>query len=155
MTYRKVDYFEAARILPPGRGCVLADFDARLVPVTLSALETRKGRSFWSDSDDWSEALTELCRAQEALLMSCRDDIIQEIRHLRGSVPPNVPTDLQAYPVGTYPGIQIADVVGSLNTNGESAARILADIRGILQTQGAGEQGQLDALLQIVALLSV
>lgn len=85
--------------------------------------------------------------------MGAKEDIIREIRDARGSIPEGADTTLIAYPVGTYPGIQLADVVGSLNTNGESAAFILAQIRSILQSQQESSGNQLEALGLIASLL--
>lgn len=136
-------------------GVELVEVAPAYVPMLLQDLEPRKAKSLWTSPEQWAIGYDAVCKQQEALLMGAREDIIREIRDTRGSIPEGAPTDLETYPVGTYPGIQIADVVGSLNTNGRSAASILASVESILQAQGEGEGGQLEALLQIVALLSV
>jgi hypothetical protein len=134
---------------------VLLVIDAHFVPLHLRDLEAWKSERLWPGAGNWPTAYDSLCKQGEALLMDVKEEIIQEIRHTRGVIGAPVPLDTETYPVGTYPGIQLADVVGSLNTNGESAAFILGEIRGILLSQGQDEGDQLEALLQIVALLSV
>lgn len=136
-------------------GAELVEVDPAYVPMLLQDLEPRKVKSLWTSPEQWAIGYDAVCKQQEALLMGAREDIIREIRSARGSIPPGEPTDLETYPVGSYPGVALADIVGSLNTNGRSAALILSSIETILQTQAEGEGGQLDALLQIVALLSV
>lgn len=151
---RKQNYYLGPLVGPEPETAILVSYPAEYVPVSLAVLEMRKNRALWLSDSDFSNGLQGINHAQWGLLMDARADIIEEIRHARGSIPAGAALDLETYPVGTFPGIQLADIVGSLNTNGESAAFILAEIRTILQAQGTGEQGQLDALLQIVALLT-
>lgn len=133
---RKVNYFEAKNALPSNTACALADFGVNVVPVALGAVETRKAKSFWRDTESWKQGYQALCRFQEAILMSCADDLRQEIRAGRGLLDPQGPippidADPWAIPLGS-----VAQVVGSLNTNGRSAALILASIEEKLGQQG-------------------
>lgn len=150
---KKVNHFEAARAISPIVDCDMFNLNPRITPSVLSAIETRKGRSFWVDFDNWQRAYDELCAYQWGLLMPCSEDLIKEIRSARGAIPENTNYGTEAYPPGLYPGIQLADVVGSLNTNGRSAALILASIETLLQNQEVSEDGQLEALARIVFLL--
>lgn len=126
-----------------------------LVPMTIDALERRKSPAFWYDRQSFELAYNDISRQQWNLLMDAKEDIIREIRGVRGSFG-GADTTLEAFPVGTYPGVQLRDVVVSLYSDESvNVANLLTEIRNILQTQGQGDEGQLDALLQIVALLSV
>lgn len=152
---RSIDYFAPVLPFDGLKPVALCNVLGSVVPLMLDAIERRKGYVHWADRGIAAEAYNELSRQQWELIMDAKEDIIREIRHARGSIPVGAETTLEAFPVGQFPGIQLADIVGSLNTNGRSAAAILDSIETILETQSAGETGQLDALLQIVALLSV
>lgn len=136
---RKADHYWPPDVLSADEVCELINTDARLAPHTIRGLYIQTGRSFWVDRETWIEANTRLALQVERLLMPCGEDIIREIRAARGTIDPGVPTDLTSFPVGTYPGVRTADVFGSLNTNGESAAFILSQIRDALRTEQDGE----------------
>jgi hypothetical protein len=151
---RKVNYFEAKRQYASSMETVLCDIPAKVIPTALSSLETRKNRSFWVDEDAFSRAYQEITRTQWELLMDASEKIIIELRHLRGSYDTD-DLSLETWPVGTFPGLQLETINNSLyNTDGKGVGILLGEIRDILATQGQGEQGQLDALNAIVALLS-
>lgn len=156
------NYFEREQCAPSLEECEVVNVPVRYVPMVLSALETRKARSFWASDDDWYRGLAALATLQRNLLMPCGEDIIREIREARGPLNPGTGSTLEEYPVGDYPGFTLGDVARRLSTGGISVAELqetanarLTEIRDILQAQAAGEGSQLDALLQIVALLSV
>lgn len=144
-----------ADLAPDSDECELFEVNPRYVPHHLASLEMIKGRPHWKTREDWQRGHVKIINEQWGLLMPCKDDIIREIREARGSIPPGEPTDLDTYPVGSYPGVRLADVVGSLNTNGRSAALILASIETLLQAQGQGDADQLELLGKLVILLGV
>lgn len=159
---RKVDYFIKADIAPEIEECEIINFDMRYVPHALRALEAQKTRSFWVDRESWIRGFQRLTLAQERLLMPCSEDIIREIRELRGSYSTD-DTTLATWPVGDFPGLSLEDLSNlqygddgsTVGQNSKEARVLLGEIKTILETQGAGEEGQLEALLQIVALLGV
>lgn len=134
---------------------VLVGVDARYVPLVIEDLEARKSLALWESDADFAVGYDAICKLEVSLLMDVKEDIIREVRDLRGSYTTN-DTTLAAWPVGTYPGLQLKDLNNSLyNTDGKGVGVLLGEIRDVLLSQGAGEQSELDALLQIVALLSV
>lgn len=152
---RKVNYFEAERIAPNRDDTTLSVIVSDYIPTTLSALETRGRRSFWATDADFARAYNEIKRQQWELLMDATDRIVMEIRALRDGV--NTPLEAQDPLLNPFnlELFTLREIAGRLSTNGKSNAFILEEIRTILEAQGAGEDGQLEALLQIVALLSV
>lgn len=94
--------------------------------------------------------------------MGAKEDIIQEIRDTRGALNGTDPSDLLSFPVGTFPGWNLGHIGAQLNTGGQNIAELeaaaglkLEEIRTLLEAQQTTEGGQLEALLQMVALLSV
>lgn len=87
--------------------------------------------------------------------MGAKEDLIREIRGTRD----DLPTDLVSYPVGTYPGVNQAAILGALGgpfANLDAQLTVIRDTLIEIRDQGGvASEGQLDALLQIVALLSV
>lgn len=135
---------------------VLAEVDAAFVPTLLRDLEARKTPALWESDAAYLLGYDALCKQQEALLMNIGDRLISEVRALRnGDQTPVEARDPQAdpytLPLASLLGINTALVAA----DGRDVASILQGIEAILQQQGAGEEGQLEALLQIVALLSV
>lgn len=159
---RKVDYFIKEDIAPETEACEIVNYDMRYVPHTIRALEAQKARSFWVSREDWIRGFQRLTLAQERLLMPCSEDIIREVRALRGSYTTD-DTTLETWPIGTYPGLSLEDLNNALyGNNGESTGialervnTTLDAIRAVLETQGSTDEDSLAALLQIVALLGV
>lgn len=94
--------------------------------------------------------------------MGAKEELIIEVRDTRSPGP----HDLTTWPVGTFPGTRLEDILGALGGPFANLDAQLTVIRGLseemrdLLTQirdqgGTASEGQLDALLQIVALLSV
>lgn len=80
---RFTNYFENALIAPDIPASILADMPVNSVPFILSAIETRKGYSFWETKEDWYRALDFLNKAQVRLLMDSTDRIVNELRAMR------------------------------------------------------------------------
>lgn len=159
---RKTDYFVKFEVSADGTLAELCEVAPRYVPLIISAIEGRKARSFWATPADHSAAYNHLCAQQAALLMGAKDDIIQEVRDVRGPLNGTDPSDLVSFPVGTFPGWNLGGIGVQLNDGGQNVAQLqtaagakLEEIRALLEAQATSEGGQLDALLNIVALLSV
>lgn len=153
---RAVNYFEAERQYTERGDTHLSIIVSGFVPAVLSALETRKASSFWVDETSWEAAYQAVTRQQWELLMDATDRIVNEVRALRnGQDTPLVDRNPLLDPY-TLDLASLRSIERRLqNATGEQAGELLGQIRDILQSQGVGEEGQLDALLQIVALLSV
>lgn len=156
MTKKRVTPLTRARSSAyPWAGTVLVQVDARYVPTLLNDTEARKLRFTWNTDADYATGYEAICRQQEALLMDIGERLISEIRATRaGNLTPLLDRDPATDPY-TLQLPTLGSLEAQLISGGRSAAAILASIETILQSQGAGEEGQLDALLQIVALLSV
>ena len=159
---RKVDYFVKNEPSDDGTLNELCEVATRYVPLVIAAIEGRKARSFWLTPGDHMAAYNHLCAQQAALLMGAKEDIIQEIRDTRGPLNGTDPTDLVSFPVGTFPGFDLASIAIQLNTEGQNVAQLqaaagvkLEEIRVLLEAQAESEGGQLEALLNIVGLLAV
>lgn len=159
---RKVNYFEAQRIAPNRDNTTLSVIVSDYIPTTLSALETRSSRSFWITDEDFARAYNEIKRQQWELLMDATDRIINEIRAIRQG--DNTPENFQDPTLNPYSlGLtSLEDIQFNLQDNNGTLAQIaarqeilLGEIKTILENQAAGEGSELEALLQIVALLSV
>lgn len=148
-------YIERSLISPPPEEGELVELDAQMVPILLSAIGGRLGPSHYQTREDWLETWPRLALAGERLLMGATDRIVSEIRAMRdGADTPLAAQDPTVNPY-TLDLFSLRSIAGRLSTDGKSAAFILEEIRTILEAQGVGEDGQLEALLQIVALLSV
>lgn len=131
----------------------ITDFNARIVPVALTALETRKARSFWATEEDFRRGYNEVCTLQRQLLMGGVDRIVSEIRALRqGDNTPIIAQDPLLDPY-TLNLIAVEDIVGSLNTNNDSAAFILSQIRTLLQASAENDAIDSETLAQIAAII--
>lgn len=140
----------------PYVGELLVCADVSCVPLILADLEARKTRALWVSDEDFATGYDALCKQEVALLMDAREDIIREIRGVRGSWE-NLPTDLESYPVGAFPGVQLQGIEQALisNSSGDSAAKLLEDIKGLLASQATADTDQVQLLAQIAALLAV
>lgn len=136
-------------------GVELVEADPRIVPTLLAAMEPRKTRSSWLSDADFEVGYDALCKQGVALLMGAREDIIREIRGVRGTEPFTTDTSLESYPVGDYPGAQLADLLRQQEVDGESTAQILVSIRQLIQEQGTDSEELLELLGQIALLLGV
>lgn len=103
---KKVDYFESRNIAPEDYQTILACIPTRYVPSIVSAIETRKTRSFWETEDDFNRAYQVLTEVQMALLTDCSRDIVNNLIALRS-------TSLVAEPRDPLTGVPIADPQGS------------------------------------------
>jgi hypothetical protein len=159
---RKIDYFVKSEVAPSADDTVLVCVPSRYIPQVISAIEGRKPRSFWASDDDYQRGYQALTRFQEALLMDATEQIIVEIRGVRGPVPPATAFDLATYPVGSFPGFTLGTLNQALRTDTATVAQLastssatLEAIRVLLETQATTQGDELGALLQIAALLGV
>lgn len=152
---RKATYFYGKQSAPLSLDTLLACVPHRYVPFVIEALEARKSPAVFETQEDYAIAYNAICAIQWGLLMDAKEDIIQEIRGIRGPGP----FDTTTYPVGTFPGTSLNDIQDRLGGPFANIDAQLSVIRGLLEeirdNGGVASEGQLDALLQIVALLSV
>lgn len=148
-------YTERNLSTPRPMDCDLVEMDSQLIPAMMSAIAGRMGPSHWASPEAWVEGYSRLSRQGAAMLMGCSENIIREIRDARGSTPPGAPTDLESYPVGTFPGGSLATVERLLYNTPDTAAELLTQIRDILVQQQQTDGESLEALGQIVLLLGV
>ena len=151
---KKVNHFEAERAYPQSVDTTLSLIISALIPATISALETRSSRSFWASDADYSRAYQAVKRQQWELLMDATDRIVSEIRATRMGTDTPVEMRNPAIDPFTIDLISLNDIVGSLNTNGKSAAFILEEVRAILEATAAGDEESLGALLRIAAVIA-
>lgn len=153
---RAVNFFEAQRQYNERGDFHLSEVVSGFVPAVLSALETRKGRSFWDSEPSFTAAYQANTIQQWRLLEDVTERIINEIRALRnGQDTPLIDRNPALDPYTLDLASMRSLEVRLQTVTGEQAGALLGEIRDILLQQGLGEDGQLDALLQIVALLSV
>lgn len=159
---RLTNYFENQLSVPVIAAFILADLPVAFVPTVLSAIETRKGRSFWVDRDQWSLALDGLNEFQRRLLMDASDRIVNEVRALRdGNLTPAEARDplLDPYTlpltslrtVAAEIGDTNADLSAILATTNETLQQILTAV----QTNGASPDitDRLDTLIYLLGAL--
>lgn len=147
-------YVERSLISPPPEEGELVELDAQMVPILLSAIGGRLGPSHYQTREDWLATWPRLALAGERLLMSGVDRIVSEIRALRmGELTPENWRDPAISPYN-FDATSLVKIQFNLQDNEGSAAQILARIEDILQRTEEGDGNSLEALLQIVALLS-
>ena len=156
------NFFEKAQIAPDPEECEVVNVPVRFVPMGLSALETRKTRSFWFSDEDWYRGLQGINRMQWGLLMPCGEDIIREIREARGPLTADTGSGLEEWPVGEYPGYTLGSVAGRIgpagtNLHGQlvTANQLLTQIRDAIQADSGDGEALLEQLQIIAALLAV
>lgn len=156
------NFFEKAQIAPNFLECEVVDVPVRYVPMALSALETRKPRSFWFSDQDWYDGLQGLNRMQWGLLMPCSKDIIREIREGRGPLVPGNGSALEDFAVGEYPGYTLGSIATRIGPSGVNlheelvkANQLLTQVRDAIQAQGGNGEDLLEQLQLIAALLAV
>lgn len=156
---RFTNFYEDTLIAPTDVKFVLADVPAQYVPTTLSAIETRKYKSFWLTTDDWHTALDYLTLFQERLLMDATDRIVSEVRALRdGAFTPEDARDPEIDPY-TLPLTSLRTIAASVDDTNADISAILAntnqtlqDILTAVQAQGGGE-GVIERLDTLILLL--
>lgn len=156
------NYFEREQIAPdPTEGDII-DVPVRFVPMALSALETRKARSFWTTDEDWARGLNGLARMQWGMLMPFGEDLIREVRETRGPILAGTGSGLADYPVGDYPGYTVGDVVRRLGPAGTDLDSrltqtnlLLAEVRDAILAGSTDNAALLEAVTQIGLLLAV
>lgn len=138
-----------------GENCVLLDIDKSLLPLVAGALKHFEFREAWLTEQDYEQGYNAFAQLRETFMGKCLEDIITEIRTMRGSVVTS-DTSLETFPVGTYPGVSLMSLKYTLTSSDETlqAGEALQQIRNILQAQETGNQDVLEALGQIVALLT-
>ena len=147
---RKVNYFEAQRTVNDQGRYSLANVVCSVLGSTLSAIETRKSRSFWVDAAAFSSGYNLLSEQQWWLLMNSADEIKLEIRALRnGALTPQEARDPQANPFD----LELATLLGInltlTDASGRDVATILSAIEAKLGTEEEREEGL--ALLRTIA----
>ena len=147
------NYFQSGLLAPQTTAGEIAEINARIVPIALTALETRKARSFWESDADYAVGYNEITLLQRALLMGGVERIVREIRALRnGQTTPLADEDylLNPFDLDLF---SIKDLGGFLATNGESAAFILATIRQLLIDSAANDAIDSETLAKIAAIV--
>lgn len=147
------NYFQSGLLAPLTTAGEIAEINARIVPIALTALETRKARSFWASEADYQVGYNEITLLQRALLMGGVERIVREIRALRnGQTTPLADEDylLNPFDLDLF---SIKDLGGFLATNGESAAFILATIRQLLIDSAANDAIDSETLAKIAAIV--
>lgn len=129
--------------------------DPAYVPIILADLEPRKVRNLWTDEASYQAGYDGIVKQQEALLMGAVDRIISEVRAVREGDATLLEFQDPTLDPYTLPLVSLATLQDQVFISGQDAVDKLEEIRLILEAQGEGEGGQLEALLQIVALLSV
>lgn len=156
-------FFESQLFLPLLNNGDIAEYNIRIVPTAISALETRKGRTFWLSDAEHIEAVQELSLLQMGLLMGAKRDIIREIRSARGDYYGSVQTtDPDIVGIGLYAGASLNDVLlairedASEDTIGTRIDRgnvTLNEIKEALLATGPEGETQLGILIQILGAL--
>lgn len=160
---RLTNYFENELSLPDNPSFILADLPVALIPAALSALETRKGRSFWADTNEWDAGLDALNLFQVRLLMDATDRIVNEVRALRdGTTTPLPSRDPLADPytleltslrdVNAQVSGQRLEIDAQLTAANETLQLILTAV----QEGGSGEDviERLDVLITLLGALA-
>lgn len=113
---RKVNYFESENIAPEDYTTVIGCFPVRYVPLLISAIETRKARSFWTSDTDYIRGNQVLNEVQIMLLTGCCDGIINNIIALRG-ISPTAPRDPETNtPLAPETGTTLLDIYAGIQT---------------------------------------
>lgn len=121
MRLQGTQYFQRLVPVPNTTTGDMAEYDIRIVPLVVGSLETRKARSFFASEADWQRGTLSINRLQESILMGAKEDLIREIRGARGNKFSTVyDTTLAAYPVGSYPGASLNDVLVAIKETPES-----------------------------------
>jgi len=147
------NFFQSQLLAPTETAGEIAEINARIVPIALTALETRKYRSFWLTDADYERGYNEITLLQRALLMGGIERIVREMRAMRnGQTTPLADQDylLNPFELDLF---SIKDLGGFLATNGESAAFILATIRQLLIDSAASDAIDSEVLAKIAAIV--
>lgn len=78
----RTNYFEAPMSGPEVENTLLVNIPAEYIPVTLSALESRKNRVFWKTDIDYANGLQGILTAQWGLLMNTGQEIVNALDRL-------------------------------------------------------------------------
>jgi len=141
---------------PAWTATVLTPISAAYVPLHLRDLEAWKLASLWGGPTSYPAAYDALNLQGIALLTDVTDRIINEVRALRNGQDTAVLDRNPALDPYTLDLASLRSLERRLQTaTGEQAGALLGQIRDILLQQGTTDGDQLDALLQIVALLAV
>lgn len=133
---RKVNYFEAQRAFTPRTSSVLIGLRSDIIPALLSAIETRKARSFWADDVSWANAYQALTEAQLALLSDSKIDIMRAIFYLKGHAP-DVELGENNFPLVELPESSLFDIRKHIADPGDpTLVTIMKGIRAALQAEG-------------------
>lgn len=151
---RKVNYFEAQRQAPNRMDTTLSIIVSDYIPTTLSALETRSRRSFWTSDADFARAYNEIARQQWELLVDATDRIVSEIRALReGTATPLVDQNPALNPFNIEL-TSLRDINLALRGNEGSAHDALVRIEQLLTAANEGDAEALAELLRIGAVIA-
>lgn len=151
---KKVNHFEAKRIYLERLDTHLSVITSEAVPFAISALETRKGRSFWQSQAQWEEAYQGLTSLQMRLLMDAADRIVNEVRATRNGPATGL---LERDPTRDPYALQLAslkDIADNTENGPESIATILADIRTAIQQLATAQQANNEELIRIGAIIA-
>lgn len=155
----KVNYFEKEQIAPDDYRTIMVCMPVRYVPSIISALETRKTRSFWSTQEDFIRAYEVLNEVQLMLLQGCADEIVNNIIALRGIDPSAARDEIYGVPLAPPQGTSLLDVFatfqGTAGTPGEALGAIAQSTEetAISVREGLGTDGDDLAFLSQLLLL--
>jgi hypothetical protein len=104
---------------PENTTCVMLLIPSHLVPIVGSLFGSLELRAKWLTEDDWEQGYKAFTALEAQLMNSCLQDLIQEIRDLRGVLPDFVETPIEE---------RTSDMYNSLN----NVRTEIFDTRGIL-----------------------
>lgn len=157
---KKVDYFESENIAPEDYTTAMVCIPTRYVPSIVSALETRKARSFWATDADFYRAYQVYTEVQMSLLNDCSEKIVNNIIALRGAGPTQPRDPVTGVPLVSPSGSTLVDIYSALVRDETtlideaiSTNTTLGEIKTILQSQGGNDEDILNTLVAILAAL--
>lgn len=152
---RKVNYFEAQRNYNPTDDTHLSVVVSAAVPSVLSAIETRKGRSFWKTPQEFSDAYQALTKQQWELLMDASERINRAIFYAMG-YPRNVELAPDGFPAIELPEATLFAIRTRLGDPGDpTLVTILTSIREELRANGPNGEGLGELIKALVLYLAV
>lgn len=125
------NYFLKKEIAPGDERPIIVSVNAAYIPCVVSAIETRKARSFWDTDTDYERGSSELSRFQEALVSDMSSDIVSAIDRVYMAVRQLSAGEQFSAPLGSPPVMPV--VPPALDTpNGVGVLQQLADMQGEL-----------------------
>lgn len=150
---RKATYYYGPQNAPSYEHDEFVSVPERYIPSIVEAIEARKTTGVFEPGVTFETGYNALCKAQWELL-NMQGELIRRAIFYQMGYPRDVVLADDGFPAVELPEATLFAIRTRLGDPGDATlySRLEA-IRQLLEAQGVSEGGQLDALLQIVALL--